>query len=72
VRLPRVDPSLLPEEVAIILDSVADGVFTVDDEFRITSFNHAAEEITGVPVTRRSVKRAARSSAPPSVKYSAP
>ena len=49
MRLPRVDPSLLPEEVAIILDSVADGVFTVDDGFRITSFNHAAEEITGVP-----------------------
>ena len=30
-----------------ILDSVADGVFTVDDEMRITSFNRAAEEITG-------------------------
>ncbi len=31
-----------------ILDSVADGVFTVDEHFRITSFNRAAEEITGV------------------------
>jgi PAS domain S-box-containing protein len=31
-----------------ILDSVADGVFTVDDQWRITSFNRAAEEITGV------------------------
>ena len=30
-----------------ILDSIADGVFTVDREFRITSFNRAAEEITG-------------------------
>ncbi len=33
----------------IILDSVADGVFTVDRQWRISSFNRAAEEITGVP-----------------------
>ena len=32
----------------VILDSVADGVFTVDAEWRITSFNRAAERITGV------------------------
>ena len=32
----------------IILDSVADGVFTVDDNMRVTSFNRAAEEITGI------------------------
>ena len=32
----------------MILDSVADGVFTVDCEFRITSFNRAAEQLTGV------------------------
>jgi len=31
----------------IILDSVADGIFTVDLEWRITSFNRAAEKITG-------------------------
>ncbi len=30
-----------------ILDSVADGVFTVDDNMHIQSFNRAAEEITG-------------------------
>lgn len=30
-----------------ILDSIADGVFTVDDSWRITSFNSAAERITG-------------------------
>ncbi len=32
----------------VILDSIADGVFTVDEDWRITSFNHAAEQITGV------------------------
>ena len=33
----------------IILNSVADGVFSVDHQWRITSFNRAAELITGVP-----------------------
>ena len=33
----------------IILDSIADGVFTVDLEWRIRSFNEAAEKITGIP-----------------------
>jgi len=33
----------------IILESISDGVFTVDHHWRITSFNRAAEEITGVP-----------------------
>jgi PAS domain S-box-containing protein len=33
----------------VILDSVADGVFTVDEHWRITYFNNAAERITGVP-----------------------
>lgn len=32
----------------VILSSIADGVFTVDKERRITSFNRAAERITGV------------------------
>jgi PAS domain S-box-containing protein len=32
-----------------ILESISDGVFTVDGEWRITSFNRAAEGITGVP-----------------------
>jgi PAS domain S-box-containing protein len=32
---------------ALILDSVADGVFTVDRDWRITSFNLSAELITG-------------------------
>lgn len=30
-----------------ILESICDGVFTVDNEWRITSFNRAAEQITG-------------------------
>ncbi len=32
---------------SLILDSIADGVFTVDRNWQITSFNRAAEEITG-------------------------
>ena len=31
-----------------LLDSVPDGVFTVDTEWRITTFNRAAERITGI------------------------
>jgi PAS domain S-box-containing protein len=38
---------LTPTEA--ILESISDGVFTVDPDWRITSFNRAAEEITGVP-----------------------
>lgn len=34
---------------AAILESISDGVFTVDANWRITSFNRAAEEITGIP-----------------------
>jgi len=32
---------------SLILDSIADGVFTVDQHWKITSFNKAAESITG-------------------------
>lgn len=32
----------------IILESISDGVFTVDRDWRITTFNRAAEEITGI------------------------
>lgn len=32
----------------IILDSIADGVFTVDKNWDLTAFNRAAEQITGV------------------------
>jgi len=34
--------------VNVILESIADGVFTVDENWRITTFNGAAERITGV------------------------
>ncbi len=33
---------------AAILESISDGVFTVDHDWRITSFNRAAERITGI------------------------
>ncbi len=36
------------DQTSIILDSIADGVFTVDLDWRITSFNRAAELITGI------------------------
>ncbi len=36
----------------VILSSIADGVFTVDSERHITSFNRAAEKITGVPASK--------------------
>ena len=42
----KASPPLSPTEV--ILESISDGVFTVDSEWRVCSFNRAAEEITGV------------------------
>ena len=49
--LARISTRAMSKEQAtnIILDSIADGVFTVDKDWRITSFNRAAQEITGVP-----------------------
>ncbi|MEW6743870.1 MAG: sigma 54-interacting transcriptional regulator [Planctomycetota bacterium] len=37
------------DTTSAILESIRDGVFTVDASFRITAFNKAAEEITRVP-----------------------
>jgi len=39
----------IEQRTRIILDSIADGVFTVDADWKITSFNRSAERITGVP-----------------------
>ena len=39
------EPPSVPSDP--ILDSIADGVFTVDEAWNITSFNRAAEHITG-------------------------
>ncbi len=41
--------SAVINETEIILDSITDGVFTVDRQWFITSFNRAAEHITGIP-----------------------
>lgn len=38
----------LENQTHIILDSIAEGVFTVDSEWKITSYNRAAENITGI------------------------
>lgn len=48
-RAPVAAPATLPAVATeSILESISDGVFTVDKDWRITSFNRAAEEITGV------------------------
>jgi len=47
--LPSQNRSETAALTAAILESISDGVFTVDGEWRITSFNRAAEEITGIP-----------------------
>jgi PAS domain S-box-containing protein len=40
--------ALPAEPTSIILESISDGVFTVDPDWRVTSFNRAAEAITGI------------------------
>jgi PAS domain S-box-containing protein len=41
----RYPPAVPPD----LLDHVPDGVFTVDAAWRVTAFNRAAEQITGIP-----------------------
>lgn len=40
--------AIMTTTTEIILESISDGVFTVDLDLRVTFFNRAAEEITGV------------------------
>ena len=40
---------LSAERFEAVIHSISDGVFTVDRHWRITCFNRAAEEITGIP-----------------------
>lgn len=42
------DSKLDQATTEIILESISDGVFTIDNNWKITSFNHAAEKITGI------------------------
>jgi len=51
------DPSGEAQFFETVLRCVADGVFTVDKDWRITSFNPAAERITGVPAEKALGKR---------------
>ena len=48
-RLAPMQSYSYPEREATILDSINEGVFTVDSQWCITTFNRAAEAITGVP-----------------------
>ena len=45
---PKPPPPAEAVNTDAILDSISDGVFTVDRDWRVTSFNRAAELITGV------------------------
>ncbi len=45
-------PRELQQRETAILDSINEGVFTVDRDWRVTAFNKAAERITGVPRQR--------------------
>ncbi len=44
----RVYNSISLDSTEIILESISDGVFTINKEWQIISFNRAAEEITGI------------------------
>ena len=47
----EVRDSVLSPQTEVILNSIADGVFTVDLGWRVTFFNRAAEKITGIPAS---------------------
>jgi two-component system, NtrC family, response regulator HydG len=43
----KTSPILEPEFARLLLDSMADGVFTLDENGRITLWNRSIEKITG-------------------------
>jgi len=45
---PQTQSPLDSPQTRAVLDSISDGVFTVDLDWRVSSFNRAAEEITGI------------------------
>jgi PAS domain-containing protein len=61
-----------PEVTRIILESISDGVFTVDHNWKITSFNRAAEEITGISGKKPSAGTAGKCFAPTCASMIAP
>lgn len=46
----KLEKDLTRDAMTMILNSITDGVFTVDENFIVTSFNRAAQRITGVPI----------------------
>lgn len=49
------DTAIADKAHEIILESISEGVFTVDHNWRIMTFNRAAEEITGTPRVERRI-----------------
>ena len=47
-RLRVVRPPVGPDQTKVILDSISDGVFTVDLDWRVVTLNRAAQDITGI------------------------
>ena len=67
------EPYRIPSHVTeIILESISDGVFTVDHDWRITSFNQAAERITRIPGRKPWENTVGKCFGPTCVKRTAP
>lgn len=48
-KSPFLEPELSSERFEIVLKSISDGVFSVDEDWNLTCFNDAAVAITGIP-----------------------
>lgn len=48
MNLKKISGPLTTDTTKVILECISDGVFTIDYNWEITSFNRAAEEITGI------------------------